>query len=260
MQIRQLFPLLLWAVPALTLAAEATVAVAANFAAPAAQLVQAFATRSGHQLRLSSASTGKLYAQISHGAPFDLLLAADQQTPQRLIDDGLAVADSRFTYALGTLVLWSADAALIANGDGEQILKQGNFRHLAIANPELAPYGRAAEQTLQTLGLSGALRSKLVMGESIAQTHQFVASGNAELGLLAYSQVVTEGRLSSGSWWLVPSSLYQPLAQDAVILQRGAGNPAVSAFITYLKSAEALTLMANYGYNPATEVKDAGAR
>ena len=139
MAIRLLLLLLLLTTPALTLAAEATVAVAANFAAPAAHLAQAFTAASGHQLQLSSASTGKLYAQISQGAPFDLLLAADQQTPQRLIDDGLAVVDSRFTYALGTLVLWSADATLISNGNGEQILKQGNFRHLAIANPELAP-------------------------------------------------------------------------------------------------------------------------
>lgn len=242
----RLLAALLVALPLAAVGAEAKIAVASNFAAPAKALITAFSASSGHRYALSSSSSGKLYAQISNGAPFDLLLSADQKTPQQLIDEGLASAASRFTYAQGTLVLWSAEPATL--GDGETVLRAGNFRHLAIAAPDLAPYGKAAEQTLAALGLSDALKAKLVTGENIAQAHQFAASGNAELGFIAWSQVMKDGQLTSGSVWVVPTELYQPIRQDAVLLNTGADNEAAKAFLTFLKSEAALAIMDSYGY------------
>lgn len=246
MHLPPLFAALLVALPFIAVGGEAKIAVAANFAAPAEALAKMFSASSGHTYALSSSSTGKLYAQISHGAPFDLLLSADQKTPQRLIDEGLASATSRFTYAQGTLVLWSDNAALL--GDGEAVLRAGNFRHLAIAAPDLAPYGKAAEQTLTALGLSDAVKAKLVTGENIAQAHQFAASGNAELGFIAWSQVMKGGQLTGGSVWVVPTDLYQPIKQDAVLLKVGADNEAAKAFLTFLKSEAAQAVMDSYGY------------
>ena len=246
MSLYRLLAVLLATLPLTALGGEAKIAVAANFAAPAEALITAFSASSGHRYSLSSSSTGKHYAQISHGAPFDLLLSADQKTPQKLIDEGLASAASRFTYAQGTLVLWSADATVL--GDGETVLRAGHFRHLAIAAPDLAPYGKAAEQTLAALGLSDAVKAKLVTGENIAQAHQFAASGNAELGFIAWSQVMKGGQLSGGSVWVVPTDLYQPIKQDAVLLKVGADNEAAKAFLTFLKSEAAQAVMDSFGY------------
>lgn len=227
-------------------AESAHVAVAANFAGTAKALAEQFARGSGHRLELSSGSTGKFYAQIRNGAPFDVFLSADESTPQRLENEKLAVAGSRFTYATGRLALWSAQPALVdERGD---VLRKGRFNRLAIANPKLAPYGAAAQETLEKLGLWGELRVKLVQGENIAQTFQFVSSGNAELGFVALSQLRDRGKEASGSFWLVPASLHSPLKQDAVLLVRAVRNPAARGFLGYLRSAPARDLIRSYGY------------
>lgn len=237
---------LLLAAP-LAQAEQAQIAVAANFMAPMQQMLPAFEATTGHKLQLSSGSTGKFYAQIKNGAPFDVLLAADDETPIKLEQEGAAVAGSRFSYAIGKLVLWSASVDGV-DAKGE-VLRSGKFGHLAIANPKLAPYGRAAQESLQALGLWDGLQGKLVMGENIAQTQQFVASGNAQLGLLALSQVWRDGRLSSGSAWLVPEKLHAPIRQDAVLLLKGKDNPAAQALLSYLRSDAAKTVLRSYGYS-----------
>ncbi len=242
----RLLAALLAGLPLTAWGGEAKIAVASNFSAPAEALSKAFSASSGHNYALSSGSTGKLYAQIRNGAPFDLLLSADQKTPQKLIDERLASASSRFTYAQGTLVLWSADAKLL--GDGAAVLRAGNFRHLAMADPALAPYGLAAQQTIAELGLTTVLKPKLVIGESIGQSYQFAATGNAELGFIAWSQVLKGGQLSGGSAWVVPTEHYQPIKQDAVLLNAGADNEAAKAFLNFLKSDAALAIMDSYGY------------
>jgi len=229
-------------------AAEVHVAVAANFAAPMARIAEGFTAATGHVVKLSSGATGKFHAQIVAGAPFDLLLAADDTTPKRLVDAGHAVAASRFTYATGRLVLWSATPGWV-DAQGE-VLASGRFKHLAVANPKLAPYGRAAMQVLRARGLSDTLAPKLVTGESIAQTYQFVATGNAELGFVARSQVQQPGRPAAGSSWQVPESLHAPILQDAVLLKAGEHNPAAVALLAYLKSAPARDLMRAFGYGP----------
>ncbi len=245
---RWLLPLLAMAMPALpALAEQAQIAVAANFMAPMQQMLPAFEATTGHKLQLSSGSTGKFYAQIKNGAPFDVLLAADDETPIKLEQEGAAVAGSRFSYAIGKLVLWSASVDGV-DAKGE-VLRQGKFSHLAIANPKLAPYGRAAQESLQALGLWDGLQGKLVMGENIAQTQQFVASGNAQLGLLALSQVWRDGRLTSGSAWPVPEKLHAPIRQDAVLLMKGKDNPAAQALLSYLRSDAAKTVLRSYGYS-----------
>ena len=222
------------------------VAVAANFAGTARMLAEQFAGQSGHRLELSSGSTGKFYAQIKNGAPFDVFLSADEATPLRLESEKLAIAGSRFTYAIGRLVLWSAQPGLV--DEKGEVLRKGRFNRLAIANPKLAPYGAAAQETLEKLGLWGELRSKLVQGENIAQTFQFVSSGNAELGLVALSQIRDAGKPPSGSYWLVPASLHAPLRQDAVLLARAERNPAAQAFLEYLRSGPARALIRACGY------------
>ena len=231
----------------LALAEQAQIAVAANFMAPMQQMAPAFEAATGHKLLLSSGSTGKFYAQIKHGAPFDVLLAADDETPIKLEQEGAAVAGSRFSYAIGKLVLWSASADGV-DAKGE-VLRLGKFQRLAIANPKLAPYGRAAQQSLQALGVWDGLQGKLVMGENIAQTQQFVASGNAQLGLLAQSQVWRDGKLGSGSVWPVPENLHAPIRQDAVLLLKGKHNPAAQALINYLRSDAAKAVLRSYGYS-----------
>ena len=222
------------------------VAVAANFAAPMKLLAARFEAGSGHRLRVSIGSTGRLYAQIVNGAPFDLLLSADSATPARLVAEGRAGRETLATYAIGRLALWSADATLI---DGTPaVLSEGRFAHLAVASARLSPYGAAAAEVMQALGVASALRSRLVAGESIGQAYQFVASGNAALGFVALSQVGREGSAPSGSMWRVPQSLHQPLRQDLVILSAGADKPAAHALIDYLRSDEARALIRDFGY------------
>lgn len=228
-------------------AAEARVAVAANFAEPVKAIAAVLEKTTGHTLKTTVGSTGRLYAQIRNGAPFDVLLAADTHAPAQLEADGLAQPGSRFTYATGKLVLWSADAARV-DGQGA-VLKGSGFRKLAIANPKTAPYGAAALQTLDKLGLAAALSPKLVQGESIGQTYNFVHTGNAEIGFLALSQVLEGGRLKGGSVWVVPQHLYAPIRQDAVLLKRGAHNEAAVALMKLLKSPDIKALIRSFGYD-----------
>ena len=223
-------------------AAEALVAVAANFTAPAQALGERFEAATGHRVAFSFGSTGHLYAQITQGAPFDAFLAADADRPARLEVGGMAVAGSRFSYALGRLVLWSRDAQRV-DPDGH-VLERGEFRRLAVANPATAPYGAAAVAVLEALALRETLAPKLVEGANVAQTFQFVATGNAELGFVALSQVLDRG----GSRWLVPDTLYPPIRQQAVLLSPGRGNPAAAAFLEYLRGEEARELIRALGY------------
>ena len=226
-------------------AAEVNVAVAANFSAPMQIIAADFERVTGHKALLSLGATGKFYAQIENGAPFDVLLAADDETPARLIAEKHAVAGSAFTYAIGRLVLWSAQHGFI---DAQATaLKTGRFEHLALANPKLAPYGRAAVETLAALKLD-VPPNKIVTGENIAQTFQFVASGNAELGFVALSQVWKDGKLTSGSGWIVPTTLHAPIKQDAVLLDKGRNNAAAIALLAYLKSPAARAVIQRFGY------------
>lgn len=229
-------------------AEETQVAVAANFTAPAKLIAAEFEKETGHKAVLAFGATGKLYAQIKNGAPFEVLLAADDRTPAKLEEEGMAVRDSRFTYAVGQLVLWSARPDLV-DEEGE-VLEKGDFKHLAIANPKTAPYGAAAIETLTALKLLEALTPKLVQGENIAQTHQFVVSGNAELGFVALSQVWKDGKLTSGSAWVVPEALHTPIRQDAVLLNSGAGNAAAVAWLDFLKGEKAREVIHAFGYGP----------
>ena len=225
---------------------EAQVAVAANFTAPMKEIIAAFEQETGHEVKASSGSTGKLYAQIKNGAPFEALLAADQKRPELLEEEGVGVASSRFTYAIGSLVLWSADAGAV--DDGPAVLEANGFNKLSIANPKLAPYGEAAMETLDALGLKEAVEPKLVMGENIAQAIQFVDTGNADLGFVALSQVMQGGQITKGSGWVVPGDMHAPIRQDAVLLKRGADNPAVNALMTYLKGDKAHAIIHSFGY------------
>lgn len=228
---------------------EIQVAVAANFTAPMKRIAADFEKDTGHRVQLSFGATGKFYAQIRNGAPFDLLLAADDTTPAKLEAEGAAAAGSRFTYAIGTLVLWSAKPGIVdAGNNGVEVLKKGEFSHLAIANPKLAPYGVAAIETLTALKLLDALQPKFVQGENIGQTHQFVVTGNAELGFVALSQVMQDGRIAEGSAWIVPAGLHQPIRQDAVILTTARDKPAAAALMTYLKGDKARAVIKSYGY------------
>lgn len=238
--------LALCAFSSLAHADEVQVAVAANFAGPAKLVAERFALASGHKASISVGSTGKFYAQIANGAPFEVMLSADDETPLRLEKEKLAVAGTRFTYAIGKIVLWSADPALV-DGHGE-VLRRGAFKRLAIANPKLAPYGTAAQQVLERLGRWQPLQGRLVLGENIAQTLQFVASGNAQLGFVALSQIQDGGKPPAGSRWLVPQSLYDPIRQDATLLVRGERNPAARAWLAFLRSAEAKDLVRAAGY------------
>lgn len=227
---------------ALSAQADTTnVAVAANFTAAAKDIEQAFKTATGHEVVLSFGSTGKLYAQIIKGAPFDAFLAADAARPTKLETDGQAVAGTRFTYAFGQIVVWSPKDGV----DVHTQLSAGDYNKLAIANPKTAPYGAAAMQALEKLNLLDMARDKLVQGDSIAQTHQFVSTGAADLGFVALAQVALDG---SGSKWVVPADLYDPIAQQAILLNKGANNPATVAFLDFLKSPEALTIIKTYGY------------
>lgn len=224
------------------------VAVASNFAAPFQHIAQQFTRQTGHQVTASIGSTGKFHAQVRNGAPFAVLIAADDETPAKLIDEGLAVPGSSFTYAHGKLALWSARPGFVdPKGD---VLKTGRFQHLALADPRLAPYGVAGVQVLKNLGLWETLSGKVVQGASIAQAHQFVVSGNADLGFVAWSQVFVPGRQSEGSGWLVPSHLHDPIRQNAVLLNRGATQPAAQALLRYLRSDAAKAVIQSWGYGP----------
>ena len=228
-------------------AGEVGVAVAANFTAPMQKVAQAFEQESGHKPVLSFGSTGNLYAQIKNGAPFQVFLAADEETPLRLEREGLTQAGSRFTYATGKLVLWSRQQGLV--DDKGDVLRSGKFQRIALANPKLAPYGAAAVETLTRLGLWQALQPKIVQGDNIAQTYQFIASENAQLGFVALSQVMVDGRLSQGSAWVVPATLHAPLAQAAVLLGKGSDNPAAVALARFLRGDRAKSIIRAFGYD-----------
>ena len=225
---------------------EIQVAVASNFAAPAKRIAAEFERSTGHKAHLSFGATGKFYAQIRNGAPFEVLLAADDITPAKLEAEGAAIPGSRFTYAVGRLALWSAKPGFVdAKGD---VLSKGGFAHLALANPRLAPYGVAAVEVLTALMLLDRLRPTFVQGENIAQTHQFIASGNAELGFVALSQVSRDGRIPEGSAWIVPAALHAPIRQEAVLLAPGRGKAAAEAWLRYLRSDPAKAVIRAFGY------------
>jgi molybdate transport system substrate-binding protein len=230
--------------------AESTiVAVAANFTEPMNEIAEAFEKATGHSAKLSFGSSGKFVAQIENGAPFEVFLSADAEKPEKLEKSKQAVEGSRFTYAVGKLVLWSAKPGYV--DDQGKILESGGFRHLALADPKLAPYGAAAVEVLKNKELFEKLQPLFVLGENISQTHQFVSTGNAELGFLALSQVVEDGKIAEGSGWIVPETLHAPIRQDAVLLNKGADNPAATALLQFLKSPEARAIIEKYGYSLA---------
>lgn len=225
---------------------EVSVAVAANFTAPIQKLAIDFEKETGHKIAASFGATGMFYAQIKNGAPFEVLLSADDETPAKLVKENAAVSGSQFTYAIGKLVLWSTNPATVdANGD---VLKKGNFAHLSLANPKLAPYGAAAVETMKALNVYDALQGKIVQGENISQAYQFVATTNAELGFVALSQVLKGGKIE-GSAWIVPGEFYQPIRQDAVILNNGKGKVAADALIKFLKGEKAKETIRSFGYS-----------
>ncbi|MDD0842882.1 molybdate ABC transporter substrate-binding protein [Pseudomonas sp. Gutcm_11s] len=228
------------------LADQVQVAVAANFSAPMQAIAAEFEKSSGHKVVTSVGATGQFYAQIKNGAPFEVFLAADDTTPAKLESEGDSVPGSRFTYAVGSLALWSPKAGYV-DSEGA-VLKANQFKHLSIANPKTAPYGLAATQVLEKLGLTQAVAGKLVEGQNIAQAHQFVASGNAELGFVALSQVYKDGKISEGSAWLVPAELHEPIRQDALLLNKGKDNAAAKALLDYLRGEQAATIIRAYGY------------
>ena len=205
-----------------------------------------FERDTGHKASLAFGATGKFYAQIVNGAPFEVLLSADDETPAKLVKEGNAVAGTPFTYAIGKLVLWSADPKLI-DAKGE-VLKKGGFKHLALANPKTAPYGAAGMQVMTKLGVAESIKPLLVQGENISQTQQFISTGAAELGFIAYSQVIKNGAIGSGSGWVVPGNLYDPIFQDAVLLAKGKDKPAAVALLKYLKGEKALAVIKSFGY------------
>ena len=244
-----LFGLLLLACSVTVLAEPLRVAVASNFLMPAKELAARFEKTSGQAVTLSAGSTGKLYAQIVHGAPFSVLLAANATEPERLEEEGLAVSGSRFTYAAGRLVLWSLDPDLLKAGGGEDLIRRGDFGRLAIANPKTAPYGAAAVQTLRALAQDPAsLGPRVVRGENVSQTYQFIATGNVDLGFVALSQVSNPQRPAQGSFWIVPEDLHEPIEQQAVLLTRAAEDIQAKAFLAYLQGPVARELIAAYGY------------
>jgi molybdate transport system substrate-binding protein len=228
------------------MAGEVQVAVAANFTAPVQAIAVEFEKDTGNKVVASFGATGQFYAQIKNGAPFEVFLAADDSTPARLEAEKAIVPGSRFTYATGKLALWSAKEGYV-DGKGEVLMKN-EYAHLSIANPKAAPYGLAATQVLAKLNLTEAVAPKLVEGQSISQAHQFISSGNAELGFVALSQVYKDGKISSGSVWIVPGDLHEPIRQDAVILENGKDNPVAKAFVDYLKGPKAAAVIKSYGY------------
>ncbi|OEY65730.1 molybdate ABC transporter substrate-binding protein [Marinobacter sp. X15-166B] len=238
--------LVLLIVSTVSQAGEVTIAVAANFTEVTRELAARFTRQTGYRTRISFGSTGKLYAQIEHGAPFEVFLAADSERPQMAEANGLGVPGTRFTYASGKLVLWSPQPHLFT--DGRKYLTDARLRHLAIANPRTAPYGRAAQQVLMKLQVWHPLQAKLVRGDSISQTFQFTATGNAEAGLVALSQV-RGWHAQHGTSWQIPAHYHAPIRQQAILLTRGEHNPAARAWLAYLRSEPARELIHNYGYD-----------
>jgi molybdate transport system substrate-binding protein len=237
--------------PALTASAadagDLQVAVAANFTAPMKAIAADFEKNTGHRVQMAFGSTGSFYAQIKNGAPFELLLAADDETPAKLVKEGAAVAGSQFTYAIGKLVLWSPKAGVV--DDKGAVLTRADVAHVGYANPKLAPYGAAAIEALKALGVLDVVQPKLVQAESITQAYQFVATGNAEVAFVALSQVYKDGKFIEGSAWVLPAHFYTQIRQDAVVLDKGKGNPAASALAGYLKSERARSVIRAYGYD-----------
>ncbi|WP_454631756.1 molybdate ABC transporter substrate-binding protein [Bradyrhizobium cenepequi] len=223
-------------------AGEINIAVAANFTEPAKEIAAAFKAKTGHEAVLSFGASGQFYTQITQGAPFQVFLSADDARPRKLAEDGLAVADSRFTYAVGKLVLWSRTPNFVKD---EQTLRTASFAKLSICNPLAAPYGAAAVETMQSLGIYQTLRPKLVEGATITQAYQFVETGNAELGFVAASQLTGN---DGGSRWLVPQELYKPIRQDAILMKSAAANEAAKGFIAFLRGPEARAVIEKYGY------------
>ena len=228
-------------------AAEVQVAVAANFTAPMQKIAAEFEKDTEHRAMVSTGSTGKFYAQIRNGAPYDVFLSADTATPDNLQADGMVVEGSRFTYAVGKLVLWSAKLGFV--DDQGQVLRRGQFKYLALPNPKLAPYGAAAVEVMKGMGVLETVQSKFVLGENLPQAYQFVVSGNAELGFLALSQIIKDGKMIDGSVWKIPADRHTPIRQDAVMLSRAKDNPAAVALIDYLKSEKARTIIQAFGYD-----------
>lgn len=243
---RSLLAFCLLSISSLVCADTTLVAVAANFTKPMNEIAAAFEKSTGHTAQLSFGASGKFVAQFENGAPFEVFLSADDKNPIKLEQSGLAVPGSRFTYAIGKLALWSSTANYV--DDQGNILSSGGFKHLALADPKLAPYGAAALEVLKNKGLLEKLQPLYVQGENIAQTHEFISTGNAELGFVALSQIIDSGKITKGSGWIVPETLHSPILQDAVLLKTGATNPAAKALLDYLKSAPALAIIQKYGY------------
>jgi molybdate transport system substrate-binding protein len=227
-------------------AAEVNAAVAANFAAPMERIASLFQKESGHSVKINAAASGKLYAKIKSGAAFDIFLSADEEIPKQLIQEGFAVAGSRVIYATGRLALWSAQPGLV--DDKGSVLNNGNFEKLAIPNPAYSPYGMAAKETLTKLTMWNAIQKKLKKGEDVIQTHQMAASERVELAFLPLSQIMHEGKVASGSWWLVPSELHTPIRQSAVLLTATKEPDAAKALLSFLKSDKAKAVMRGFGY------------
>ncbi|MBX3331971.1 MAG: molybdate ABC transporter substrate-binding protein [Nitrospira sp.] len=226
-------------------AEQALVAVAANFIPPFREIAMEFEKSTGHQLQVAGGSSGNFYSQIKNGAPFDVFFSADNARPKKLEDEGLGVKDTRFTYAIGRLVLWSPNDVLVK---GEETLRSKKFKRLTIANPKTAPYGVAAMQTLQTLELWESVQPQIVMGESIGQTMGFIESGNAQLGFVALSQVMDPKVKGKGSRWDVPTNLHEPIKQDVILLTKGKDNSAAKALLEFMSSLQARTIIERYGY------------
>ena len=237
----------IWLLPSVGQAETALVAVAGNFAEVMEKIEADFERESPHGIMVTVGSTGKLYAQIVQGAPFDVLLAADRRHPELLEGAGFAVPGARFTYATGRLVLWSADPDRIP-GDGAALLRGGDVRRLSMANPELAPYGAAARETLRRIGVYQSLRERIVLGENVGQAYALVATGNADVGLVALSSVLSRQNEQPGSRWEVPENLHEPITQDAVLLIRAEDNSAARDLLAYLRRPEVRELMHGFGY------------
>jgi molybdate transport system substrate-binding protein len=227
-------------------AAEISAAVASNFAAPMEHIVALFQKESGHTVKVSLGASGKLYTQIKGGAPFDVLLSADEEIPKRLLQEGLAVAGSRFVYATGRLVLWSAQPDLV--DDKGAVLNKGNFDRLAYANPTFSPYGTAAKETLGKLTMWNSIQKKLKKSDDVTQTYQMAATEKSDLAFIALSQVMRDGKVTAGSWWLVPAELHNPIRQSAVLLSASKEQAAAKAFLAFLKSDKARAVMRGFGY------------
>lgn len=232
-------------------AATTLAAVASDFTKPMKEIITAFEKATGHSAKTSYGSSGKFFTQIQNGAPFEVYLSANEKYPQELEKSGFAVPNSQFTYAIGKLALWSAKPDFVDQQGA--VLQAANFKHIAIADPAHAPYGVVAEDVMQQLGVLEKLRPLFVMGENIAQTFQFVSTGNAELGFVGLAQVIDpdSGKIGSGSGWIIPGNMHRPFCQTAQLLSKGAENPAATALLAFLKSPEALAIIKKYGFDLA---------